>query len=385
MKKFLFSLLTAVMLLSLTACTSKQNAEGNSSAIPNNNGTAVNAEDADKRNEANTEEEVNAETIASNYENAKPEMVAVNTLNGQSESVELVVPYDPQKIVVLDMAVLDIIDILGLGDRVVGVADSSNVEYLKGYMEKDGVVNVGTVKEVDLEKIMACEPDVIFIGGRLAASYDALSEIAPVIYLTTDTELGVVESTRKNANSIASIFGKEAEADAMFADFDARIEALKEIAAGKTAVIGMCTNGGFNLLGNNGRCSIIGVEIGFDNLGNDAAGASLEKGGNGEKAKGEDSKGSDSNSSAHGNESSFELVVALKPDYIFVMDRDAAIATNGAKLAKEIMENELIVNTDAYKNGNLVILEHPGVWYLAEGGVNALNIMITDLENALLK
>ena len=385
MKKFLFSLLTAVMLLSLTACTSKQNAEGNSSAIPNNNGTAVNAEDADKRNEANTEEEVNAETIASNYENAKPEMVAVNTLNGQSESVELVVPYDPQKIVVLDMAVLDIIDILGLGDRVVGVADSSNVEYLKGYMEKDGVVNVGTVKEVDLEKIMACEPDVIFIGGRLAASYDALSEIAPVIYLTTDTELGVVESTRKNANSIASIFGKEAEADAMFADFDARIEALKEIAAGKTAVIGMCTNGGFNLLGNNGRCSIIGVEIGFDNLGNDAAGASLEKGGNGEKAKGEDSKGSDSNSSAHGNESSFELVVALKPDYIFVMDRDAAIATNGAKLAKEIMENELRVNTDAYKNGNLVILEHPGVWYLAEGGVNALNIMITDLENALLK
>ena len=385
MKKFLFSLLTAVMLLSLTACTSKQNAEGNSSAIPNNNGTAVNAEDADKRNEANTEEEVNAETIASNYENAKPEMVAVNTLNGQSESVELVVPYDPQKIVVLDMAVLDIIDILGLGDRVVGVADSSNVEYLKGYMEKDGVVNVGTVKEVDLEKIMACEPDVIFIGGRLAASYDALSEIAPVIYLTTDTELGVVESTRKNANSIASIFGKEAEADAMFADFDARIEALKEIAAGKTAVIGMCTNGGFNLLGNNGRCSIIGVEIGFDNVGNDAAGASLEKGGNGEKAKGEDSKGSDSNSSAHGNESSFELVVALKPDYIFVMDRDAAIATNGAKLAKEIMENELIVNTDAYKNGNLVILEHPGVWYLAEGGVNALNIMITDLENALLK
>ena len=25
---------------------------------------------------------------------------------------------------------------------------------------------------------MACEPDVIFIGGRLASSYDALSEIS---------------------------------------------------------------------------------------------------------------------------------------------------------------------------------------------------------------
>ncbi|WP_366558953.1 hypothetical protein [Flavonifractor sp. An306] len=51
---------------------------------------------------------------------------------------------------------------------------------------------------------MACEPDVIFIGGRLASSYDALSEIAPVVYLATDTELGVVESVRQNATTIAS-------------------------------------------------------------------------------------------------------------------------------------------------------------------------------------
>ncbi len=45
--------------------------------------------------------------------------------------------------------------------------------------------------------IMACEPDVIFIGGRLSASYDSLNDIAPVIYLSTDTEAGVVESVRK--------------------------------------------------------------------------------------------------------------------------------------------------------------------------------------------
>ena len=32
---------------------------------------------------------------------------------------------------------------------------------------------------------MACGPDVIFIGGWLAGSYDALSQIAPVVYLAT--------------------------------------------------------------------------------------------------------------------------------------------------------------------------------------------------------
>ena len=41
---------------------------------------------------------------------------------------------------------------------------------------------------------MACGPDVIFIGGWLAGSYDALSQIAPVVYLATDSDLGVVES-----------------------------------------------------------------------------------------------------------------------------------------------------------------------------------------------
>ena len=67
------------------------------------------------------------------------------------------------------------------------------------------------------------------------------------------------------------------------------------------------------------------------------------------------------------------------------MDRDAAIGTDGAKLAQDIMENELIMGTDAYKHGNLVYLEHPAVWYTAEGGVHALNLMLQDLENALLK
>ena len=28
----------------------------------------------------------------------------------------------------------------------------------------------------------------------------------------------------------------------------------------------MCTSGGFNILGNDGRCSLIGNEIGFENI-----------------------------------------------------------------------------------------------------------------------
>ena len=291
-------------------------------------------------------------------EEAAPETITISTLNGNRETMELAVPYDPQRIAVLDMASLDILDRLGVGDRVVGSATTA-LDYLQAYVTNEEIANLGTIKEADLEAVMASEPDVIFIGGRLSSSYDALSEIAPVIYLATDTEIGVVESVRQNAATIASLFGLEAEVDALMADFDARIAALAAFAEDQNAIVGLCTSGSFNVLGSDGRCSMISVEIGFDNLGDGDV------------------------TSTHGNESSFELIVELNPDYIFVLDRDAAIATEGAKLAQEIVENELVMETDAYKNGHIVYLAHPTVWYTAEGGITALDIMLQDLESAL--
>lgn len=316
--------------------------------------------------------------------------VTVTALNGASETVEVEVPYDPQHIAVVDMAMLDIIDNLGLGDRVVGCSQTS-LDYLQKYVTDDSIANLGSIKEADMEAIMECEPDIIFMGGRMSDSYDELCEIAPVVRLTADSSDGVLAGTKKNAQIIASIFGKEAEVEEKFADFDSRIEALKEAAEGKTAVVGMCTSGGFNIVGDSGRCSVIGREVGFENLGNDATaeeGSSEERSSKGNRSGHGSSDSSESNNgentSNHGSEASFELIVSLAPDYIFVMDRDAAIGTNGAQLAKDIMENELVMSTEAYKNGNLVILEHPGIWYTAEGGITSFGFMLSDLESAIL-
>ncbi|MDO4295883.1 MAG: ABC transporter substrate-binding protein [bacterium] len=303
-----------------------------------------------------------AESASSEADSATPETVTIKSFNGNREEVDLSVPYDAQRIAILDMASLDILDKLGLGDRVVGSA-STSLDYLQSYVTDENVAKLGTIKEADLEAVMACEPDVIFIGGRLASSYDALSEIAPVVFLSTDKEIGLVQSVQKNAEIIASMFGLEDEVAGLMDGFDSRIQALAAFAEGKTAIVGMCTSGSFNVLGNDGRCSLIGVEVGFDNIGVDA----------------------NIDTSTHGNEASFEFIVEKAPDYIFVMDRDAAIGTEGASLAKDIMENELVMSTDAYKNGNIVYLAHPAVWYTAEGGLSALDLMLSDLETELLQ
>ena len=352
-KKIMTLALSAVMAVSLAACGAGGNSDSSSSGSTSASGSSA-VSDVSSASAAS-----DASTASSGEE--KPETITVKSLNANREEVDLEVPYDPERIAILDMACLDILDSLGVGDRVVGSA-STSLDYLQDYVTDENIENLGTIKEADMEAVMACEPDVIFIGGRLSSSYDTLSEIAPVVYLSTDTEIGVVESVRKNASIIAAMFGLEDQVDELMVDFDERIETLAAFAEGKTVIVGMCTSGSFNVLGNDGRCSMIGREIGFENVGVDA----------------------NVDTSTHGNEASFEYVVEKNPDYIFVMDRDAAIGTDGAQLAQDIMENELVQGTDAYKNGQLVYLEHPAVWYTAEGGVQALDLMLQDLENTLL-
>ena len=349
MKKCIALFLAMILAFGLVACGSTEApAEETVSS-----GETVAEETPAAEEEAPVEEETPVEEAPA--EEPAPEFVTVKAVNGASEEIEVEVPYDPQSIVTLDAASLDMLANLGLADRVVGCTTPE--AYLEEYVPN--AANVGSAKTFDVEAIMELQPDVIFMAGRGSDYYDTLLEIAPVVRLTVSG--AVVEGTYANAVKIASIFGLEEEMEAKLGAYDERIAAIQALSEGKTAIVGMCTGGSFNLLGNDGRCSIIGNELGFENIGVDA----------------------DVDTSTHGNEASFEFVVQAAPDYIFVLDRDKATNADGAQLAKDIMENELVMGTEAYQNGNLIIMENAGVWYKAEGGFTALGIMLADLEAAL--
>ena len=311
----------------------------------------------------------NTATTSAPGTEAKPETVTVQSLNANKETVDIEVPFDPQRIAILDMPALDIIDVLGMGDRIVGSAKVT-IEYLTDYNPDDSngeIINLGTVKTVDLEKVAACEPDIIFIGGRLASVYNDLEAIAPVVYLAVDYEKGVVESTKSNAQTIAKIFGKEKEVDALFADFQPRIDALNEVLNGKDTVLGMYNSNALGLMGTASQLNIIANELGANNL-SDTVGET-------EKA-------------THGEEASWETIITLNPEYMFILDRSTATgsADEGVLGAREVIENDLIKELDVYKNGKIVyFIEHANVWYTSTGGVQALDTMLSDLEGALIK
>jgi iron complex transport system substrate-binding protein len=48
-----------------------------------------------------------------------------------------------------------------------------------------------------------------------------------------------------------------------------------------------------------------------------------------------------------------------------------------------VIENDLVKQTSAYRNEHIVYLT-PDVWYLAEGGITATDIMLKDLETGML-
>ena len=290
------------------------------------------------------------------------ETITIRSLNANGEAIETEVPYDPQRIAVLDMAALDILDTLGLGERIVGSAQVS-IDYLAAYNPNDVIENLGTIKTADLEKVAVCDPDIIFIGGRLASIYADLEAIAPVVYLGVDYKKGVVESTRENARTIASLFGLEGKVNPLLEEFQPRIDALKNVLEGKNVLLGMYNASALSLMDTESQLNIIARELGTINLG--------ESIGEAEKA-------------THGEEASWETIITLNPEYMFVLDRSTATGASDAGV-REVIENELIQGLDVYREGRIVyFVDNANVWYTATGGLKALDTMLGDLERALL-
>lgn len=257
------------------------------------------------------------------------------TITHEKGTVE--VPKSVKKAVVFELSVLDTIDALGI-EVELGLP-SGLPSYLENYQEK--ATKVGSMKEADMEKIYEFAPDVIFIGGRLAESYEELSKIAPTVYVTTGADT-YLEDVKTNVTSIASIFGKEEAAEN----------------SEQKALVLLANEGSLAAYGSGSRYGFI-----HDTLNVKQADDKIQV-------------------STHGQEASFEYVAEKNPDMIFVIDRTAAIG--GSVKATETLNNDLINGTNAAKNNKIVSLDSE-IWYLAGGGLHSTMVMVEEIAAAFTK
>lgn len=271
-----------------------------------------------------------------------------------STKQKVTVPVNAKKIVVFDSSLLDTVDALGEGDKVIGVPVKNLPTYLKQYGDRE---SVGGVKEPDLEKINALKPDLILIASRQADFKDELAKIAPTVYLATDTK-DSWNSAQKNIETLASLFGKESEAKEKIAKIETSIDALKakDQALNARSLVVMTNENSLSAFGPGSRYGIV-----YDTFGLTPVDETLEP-------------------STHGSSISYEYLLEKNPDYIFVVDRTKAIG--GDQSTTNLADNALVKQTNAGKNQHVITLD-PQVWYLAGSGLESLPIMIDEVSKGL--
>lgn len=284
--------------------------------------------------------------------------------DGKSSGEEIDIEHDlgtttvsknPEKVIVFDFGALDTLDALGV--EIEGVARGGAVpSYLSTY-DSDEYENIGSLKEPDFDKIAEIDPDLIIISGRQSEMYDELSKLGPTIFIGIDTTR-YMDSFKENVKILGEIFELEDEVAAKVEDIERSIDGLNEKAEelDQNALIILANDDKISAYGSNSRFGIL-----HDVFGIDTADENIE-------------------ASTHGMNVSFEYVLEMDPDLLYVIDRTAAIGEESS--AQEIVENKLVQKTKAYENDNIFYLD-PDNWYLSGGGLISVENMVREIEESL--
>ncbi|MGL4362550.1 MAG: siderophore ABC transporter substrate-binding protein [Cellulosilyticaceae bacterium] len=289
------------------------------------------------------------------------ENVVSETMKITHEYGTVEVPKNPKSIVVTDFGILDTVHALGV-TSVVGIPqDTTSIpEYLEVY-KSDEYTNVGGVKEINFEVLYELAPEIIFISGRLASQYDELSKIAPVVYINIDTE-NYMESLEEEMTVLGELFGKEEEVKTYLAEIWEQVDKTKALATSTNAngLITMVNKGEISVYGEVSRFGII-----HNTLGVIPADTNIDD-------------------STHGQTVTFEYLLEVNPEYLFVIDRNAIGTADGVAnaTAKDTLNNSIVNKMSVAQEDKIIYLD-PVAWYMTSGGATATKIMITEIFNAL--
>ncbi|UQZ80864.1 Iron-uptake system-binding protein precursor [Paenibacillus konkukensis] len=137
----------------------------------------------------------------------------IHHLNGDTKiaqrPVNIAVPY----VGFVDyLAVLDTYPVAAQGMTAV----SRNFPNLNKRLAGHSIMDLGM--EVDMEKLLASQPDIIIAADDMSDKYEQLSRIAPTVVLPQAGEW------RETLKQIARVIGQEAKADDVLAEFDRKSE-----------------------------------------------------------------------------------------------------------------------------------------------------------------
>lgn len=278
-------------------------------------------------------------------------------LTVQHAQGETVVAVNPEVLLSYDIASADTLQTLG-----VPIAGLPEITGGANYIDTEGTETIGSLFEPDYEKVNEMGPDLIIVAGRSAEAYPDLNQLGPTIDLSFQTG-DFVADLEANSRVLGRIFEKEDEVDEALESIQSRVADIREMASGISSGMVIMTSGG----------SVTALAPGTARAGR---GALIYQ------TMGIQPPLEDLETATHGEPISFEFLLEHDPEWLFVIDRDAATGTEDAQAAEQVLDNDIMHQTTAWSEGNIVYL-NPFDWYIVVGaGLSSMNRMLDELETA---
>ncbi|MGW2090120.1 siderophore ABC transporter substrate-binding protein [Streptomyces sp. NPDC001880] len=269
--------------------------------------------------------------------------VTVATAEGDLE-----VPFKPARVAALDNTSFATLKALGVKPVAVPKGLLPDAGY-EDWKNDASIKDAGMHFEPKFEAINAAQPDLIIGGYRFADHHDKLSKIAKTVDIapSDEAEGGYVNSLKTQTEALGKIFDEEAKAEEIVTALDKAQQDAASATKGESVFLGVASAGKVD-----NAASRIGRLTEPLNLKNVLS------------AEGEDS------TSVHDDSGlAPETIAKLNPDWMIVLDRDAAVGTeDGAKAvaAKKVVDGmEAWDNTTFRKQDQVIYLAND--FYLTEG------------------
>ncbi len=254
---------------------------------------------------------------------AAPSTVLVQHAQGATA-----VPQRPQRVVVYDLATLDTMQALGMAVR--GVPQAQLPPYLAGYADARYTV-AGSLFEPDYAALSQIRPDLIIVGGRSAAKYEALGKIAPTLDFSVRGD-HLLQDMARNITQLAQLSGQPAQAEPGLLLMAVNERILPNAPGSRFGFL-------FDVLG--ARSALRAQDL-----------------------------------PARGTVYDLDAVARLDPAWIYVIDRNAATgsAPGGGALipSQQVFDNAQVRGTQAGRKGQVVFLDPKGWYLLGSAGPTAL-------------
>lgn len=274
----------------------------------------------------------------------------VTDMNG--DEVEL--PDDPQSIVATDNNIFETLaewDVELTAAPVDLMPDPEMNDVLTTYTENDDILNIGNHREPDLEQIVAADSDLVLNGYRFGDYKEEIEDLVedgtPVVDTGVDFERNELDVELRNLTEmLGEIFGEQDAADDQIAEFDDAIQRVQDSYNSDETVMGLLTSGGDISYSAPETGRTVGPIFPVLDL-TPVEDAELE-----------------ADDSTHGDDVSVEAIADADPDWMVVLDRDAAVEDDAESADELLHESEALQNVTAVEEDQIIYLAED--FYTAE-------------------